>query len=201
MQHQNQHTLKSEFSIEGVGLHSGMPSRMTVQPASTGFGIKFQRIDLPEQTIIKADVDLVVDTSRGTTLEYEGARVATVEHILAALTGMGVDNALIQLNAEEIPIMDGSAQAFVDAIEKVGIEEQNAKKIYFSINENISYYDDEKNVEMVATPNPDYKITTLIDFNSNVLGTQHAYLKNLENFKTDIAPCRTFCFLHEIEYL
>ena len=201
MQHQNQHTLKSEFSIEGVGLHSGMPSRMTVQPASAGFGIKFQRIDLPEQTIIKADVDLVVDTSRGTTLEYEGARVATVEHILAALTGMGVDNALIQLNAEEIPIMDGSAQAFVDAIEKVGIEEQNAKKIYFSINENISYYDEEKNVEMVATPNPDYKITTLIDFNSNVLGTQHAYLKNLENFKTDIAPCRTFCFLHEIEYL
>ncbi len=133
MQHQNQHTLKSEFSIEGVGLHSGMPSRMTVQPASAGFGIKFQRIDLPEQTIIKADVDLVVDTSRGTTLEYEGARVATVEHILAALTGMGVDNALIQLNAEEIPIMDGSAQAFVDAIEKVGIEEQNAKKIYFSM--------------------------------------------------------------------
>ncbi len=201
MQHQNQHTLKSEFSIEGVGLHSGMPSRMTVQPANAGFGIKFQRIDLPEQTIIKADVDLVIDTSRGTTLEYEGARVATVEHILAALTGMGVDNALIQLNAEEIPIMDGSAQAFVDAIEKVGIEEQNAKKIYFSINENISYYDEEKNVEMVATPNPDYKITTLIDFNSNVLGTQHAYLKNLENFKTDIAPCRTFCFLHEIEYL
>jgi UDP-3-O-[3-hydroxymyristoyl] N-acetylglucosamine deacetylase/3-hydroxyacyl-[acyl-carrier-protein] dehydratase len=201
MQHQNQHTLKSEFSIEGVGLHSGMPSRMTVQPASAGFGIKFQRIDLPQQTVIKADVDLVVDTSRGTTLEYEGARVATVEHILAALTGMGVDNALIQLNAEEIPIMDGSAQAFVDAIEAVGIEEQNAKKIYFSINENISYYDEEKNVEMVATPNPDYKITTLIDFNSNVLGTQHAYLKNLENFKTDIAPCRTFCFLHEIEYL
>ena len=178
-----------------------MPSRMTVQPASAGFGIKFQRIDLPQQTVIKADVDLVVDTSRGTTLEYEGARVATVEHILAALTGMGVDNALIQLNAEEIPIMDGSAQAFVDAIEAVGIEEQNAKKIYFSINENISYYDEEKNVEMVATPNPDYKITTLIDFNSNVLGTQHAYLKNLENFKTDIAPCRTFCFLHEIEYL
>lgn len=201
MQHQNQHTLKSEFSIEGVGLHSGMPSRMTVQPANAGFGIKFQRIDLPEQTIIKADVDLVIDTSRGTTLEYEGARVATVEHILAALTGMGVDNALIQLNAEEIPIMDGSAQAFVHAIEKVGIEEQNAKKIYFSINENISYYDEEKNVEMVATPNPDYKITTLIDFNSNVLGTQHAYLRNLENFKTDIAPCRTFCFLHEIEYL
>jgi UDP-3-O-[3-hydroxymyristoyl] N-acetylglucosamine deacetylase/3-hydroxyacyl-[acyl-carrier-protein] dehydratase len=201
MQHQNQHTLKSEFSIEGVGLHSGMPSRMKVQPASAGFGIKFQRIDLPQQTVIKADVDLVVDTSRGTTLEYEGARVATVEHILAALTGMGVDNALIQLNAEEIPIMDGSAQAFVDAIEAVGIEEQNAKKIYFSINENISYYDEEKNVEMVATPNPDYKITTLIDFNSNVLGTQHAYLKNLENFKTDIAPCRTFCFLHEIEYL
>lgn len=201
MIHHNQHTLKSEFTIEGVGLHTGIPSRMIVQPASAGYGIKFQRVDLPEQPIIKADVDLVVDTSRGTTLEAQGARVATVEHILAALTGMGVDNAHIQLTAEEIPIMDGSALAFVEAIERVGLEEQNAKKIYFSINENISYYDEEKNVEMVATPSPDYKITTLIDFNSNVLGTQHAYLKNLEHFKRDIAPCRTFCFLHELEYL
>jgi UDP-3-O-[3-hydroxymyristoyl] N-acetylglucosamine deacetylase/3-hydroxyacyl-[acyl-carrier-protein] dehydratase len=151
--------------------------------------------------MFKADVDYVVDTSRGTTLEYNGARVATVEHILAALVGMGVDNALIQLNAEETPIMDGSAAAFVAAIERVGIEEQNAKKIYFSIDENIAYTDDEKNVEMVATPSTEYKITTMIDFNSNVLGTQHAYLKDLSLFKKEIAPCRTFCFLHEIEYL
>ncbi len=198
---QNQHTLKEEFVVEGVGLHTGLSSRMTVKPAPPGFGFKFQRVDLPDEPMFKADVDYVVDTSRGTTLEYNGARVATVEHILAALTGMGVDNAIIQLNNEETPIMDGSAQAFVEAIEKVGLEEQNAKKIYFSIDENIAFTDDEKNVEMVATPSTDYKITTLIDFNSNVLGTQHAYLKSLKEFKKEIAPCRTFCFLHEIEFL
>jgi UDP-3-O-[3-hydroxymyristoyl] N-acetylglucosamine deacetylase/3-hydroxyacyl-[acyl-carrier-protein] dehydratase len=108
---------------------------------------------------------------------------------------------LIQLTAEEIPIMDGSSKLFVDAIDKVGIEEQNAKKIYFSIDTNIAYTDDDKNVEMVATPSTEYKITTMIDFNSTVLGTQHAYLKSLKSFKKEIAPCRTFCFLHEIEFL
>ncbi|MBL7764457.1 MAG: bifunctional UDP-3-O-[3-hydroxymyristoyl] N-acetylglucosamine deacetylase/3-hydroxyacyl-ACP dehydratase [Chitinophagaceae bacterium] len=197
----NQHTLSQEFVIEGVGLHTGVKSTMTVKPASPGHGFKFQRVDLPGQPVIKADVDYVTDTSRGTTLELNGAKVATVEHILAALTGMGVDNALIEINAEEIPIMDGSAKAFVDAIEHVGLEEQNARKIFFSIDTNISFTDDEKNVEMVATPSPEFKVTTLIDFNSNVLGTQHAYLKGLKSFKKEIAPCRTFCFLHEIEYL
>lgn len=196
-----QHTLKSEFVVEGVGLHTGKKCTMTVKPASAGFGYKFQRIDIENEPIIKADVDLVVDTSRGTTLEYNGVRVATVEHILSALVGMGVDNALIQLSAEEIPIMDGSAKYFVEAIEKVGIVPQDAKKIYFSIDTNISYVDDEKNVEMVATPSTEYKITTMIDFNSNVLGTQHAYIKNLKEYKKEIAPCRTFCFLHEVEYL
>jgi UDP-3-O-[3-hydroxymyristoyl] N-acetylglucosamine deacetylase / 3-hydroxyacyl-[acyl-carrier-protein] dehydratase len=201
MQYENQHTLKSEFQVQGVGLHTGLDAIMTVKPAAAGHGIKFQRVDLPDQPTIKADVDYVVDTSRGTTLELNGARVATVEHILSALTGMGVDNVLIQLSAEEIPIMDGSAIEFVKAIEKVGIEEQNAKKIYFSIDTNISYVDEEKNVEMVATPSTDYKVTTMIDFNSNVLGTQHAYFKGISNYKKEIAPCRTFCFLHEIEYL
>lgn len=201
MEQINQQTLKSAFTVEGVGLHTGVNTRMTVQPASAGFGIKFQRVDLPDQPVIKADVDYVVDTSRGTTLEYQGARVYTVEHILSALTGMGIDNALIQLTEAEIPIMDGSAKAFVDMIEKVGIEEQNAKRIYFSIDTNLTYIDDEKNVEMVATPSPDYKITTMIDFNSNVLGTQHAYIKGLKGYKKEISNCRTFCFLHEIEYL
>ncbi|MCF8293085.1 MAG: bifunctional UDP-3-O-[3-hydroxymyristoyl] N-acetylglucosamine deacetylase/3-hydroxyacyl-ACP dehydratase [Chitinophagaceae bacterium] len=201
MEQVNQQTLKSEFTIEGVGLHTGVHTRMTVRPASAGFGIKFQRVDLPGEPIMKADVDYVVDTSRGTTLEHNGARVCTVEHILSALTGMGIDNAMIQLTAEEIPIMDGSAKAFVELIEKVGIEEQNAKRIYFSLDTNLTYVDEEKNVEMVATPSPDYKITTMIDFNSNVLGTQHAYIKGLNNYKKEISNCRTFCFLHEIEYL
>jgi UDP-3-O-[3-hydroxymyristoyl] N-acetylglucosamine deacetylase/3-hydroxyacyl-[acyl-carrier-protein] dehydratase len=201
MEQVNQQTIKSEFTIEGVGLHTGVNTRMTVKSASAGFGIKFQRVDLPGEPIMKADVDYVVDTSRGTTLEHNGAKVCTVEHILSALTGMGIDNALIQLTAEEIPIMDGSAKAFVEMIEKVGIEEQNAKRIYFSIDTNLTYVDEEKNVEMVATPSPDFKITTMIDFNSNVLGTQHAYIKGLSHYKKEISNCRTFCFLHEIEYL
>lgn len=201
MQVINQHTLKQEFSVHGVGLHSGKEATMTVKPANAGFGYKFQRIDLEGEPIIKADVDYVVDTSRGTTLEVNGVRVSTIEHILSALVGMGVDNALISLTGEEVPIMDGSAKVFVEEIEKVGLEEQNAKKIFFSIDTNISYTDDEKNVEMVATPSTDYKITTMIDFNSNVLGTQHAYLKGLKLYKKEISNSRTFCFLHEIEYL
>ncbi|HMN32660.1 MAG: bifunctional UDP-3-O-[3-hydroxymyristoyl] N-acetylglucosamine deacetylase/3-hydroxyacyl-ACP dehydratase [Chitinophagaceae bacterium] len=201
IQHNQQHTLKHEFSMDGVGLHSGLVTKIKVLPASPGHGIKFQRIDLPNEPIIKADVDYVVDTSRGTTLEHNEVRVATIEHLLAALTGMGVDNALIQMDNEEVPILDGSSKGYVDAIEKVGIEEQNAKKIYFSIDTNISYVDEDKNVEMVATPSTEYKITTLIDFNSKVLGTQHASLKGLNQFKKEISPARTFCFLHELEYL
>jgi UDP-3-O-[3-hydroxymyristoyl] N-acetylglucosamine deacetylase/3-hydroxyacyl-[acyl-carrier-protein] dehydratase len=174
---------------------------MTLKPAMPGFGIKFQRIDLPDQPIVKADVDYVVDTARGTTLEHNGARVSTVEHILAALVGMGVDNVLIELNGPEIPIMDGSSLPFIEIIEETGIQEQDAKKIYYSIDTNINYYDDVKKVEMVALPAVDYRITALIDFNSQVLGTQHANLKSLADFKTEIAPCRTFVFLHELEYL
>lgn len=174
---------------------------MTLKPAMPGFGIKFQRIDLPDQPIVKADVDYVVDTARGTTLEHNGARVSTVEHILAALVGMGVDNVLIELNGPEIPIMDGSSQPFIEYIEESGIQEQDAKKVYYSIDTNISYYDEVKKVEMVAMPSVDYRITALIDFNSPVLGTQHADLKNLRAFEKEIAPCRTFCFLHELEYL
>lgn len=200
-QHDNQHTLKSPITIAGVGLHTGAHVNMTLKPATPGFGIKFQRIDLPDQPIVKADVDYVVDTARGTTLEHNGARVSTVEHLLAALVGGGVDNVLIELDGPEIPIMDGSSQPFLEAIEKVGIQDQDAKKIYYSIDTNISYYDEAKKVEMVALPAVDYRVTCLIDFNSPVLGTQHANLKGMQEFKKEIAPCRTFCFLHELEYL
>ncbi len=200
-EHQNQHTVKSAVTISGVGLHTGLQVNMTLKPATPGFGIKFQRIDLPDQPIVKADVDYVVDTSRGTTLEHNGARISTVEHLLAALTGMGVDNVLIELNGPEVPIVDGSSQPFIEAIEDAGVQEQDAKKIYYSIDSNIYHYDEQKKVEMVALPAIDYKVTCLIDFNSPVLGTQHAALKNIRDFKKEIAPCRTFCFLHELEFL
>jgi len=196
-----QHTIGTEASISGTGLHTGVMVDLTFRPASPGFGIQFQRIDLPNEPMIKADCDLVTDTSRGTTLEANGARVSTVEHVLAALVGMGVDNALIQVNGPEMPIIDGSSQPFIEIIENAGVVEQDATKNWYSIDDNINYYDEKKRVEMVALPATDYSITTLIDFNSPVLGTQHAALKRMRNFKTEIAPCRTFCFLHELEML
>jgi len=196
-----QHTLCKSISISGTGLHTGVLVDMALHPANPGFGIQFQRVDLPNQPVIKADCDLVTDTSRGTTLQVGDAKVSTVEHILAALVGLGVDNLLIELNGPEIPIMDGSSTPFIEAIEKVGVLEQDAAKAWYSIDENIFHYDDDKRVEMVALPALDYQITTLIDFNSPVLGTQHAALKTIKDFKSEIAPCRTFCFLHELETL
>jgi UDP-3-O-[3-hydroxymyristoyl] N-acetylglucosamine deacetylase/3-hydroxyacyl-[acyl-carrier-protein] dehydratase len=196
-----QHTLCKSISISGTGLHTGVLVDMALHPANPGFGIQFQRLDLPNQPVIKADCDLVTDTSRGTTLQVGDAKVSTVEHILAALVGLGVDNLLIELNGPEIPIMDGSSTPFIEAIEKVGVLEQDAAKAWYSIDENIFHYDDDKRVEMVALPALDYQITTLIDFNSPVLGTQHAALKTIKDFKSEIAPCRTFCFLHELETL
>ena len=196
-----QHTLKSAVAISGTGLHTGIKVDMELKPANAGFGIQFQRIDLPGQPVIKADCDLVTDTSRGTTLEDNGAKVSTVEHILAALVGMGVDNCLVEINGPEIPIIDGSSAPFVEIIEEAGVLEQEAAKLWYTLDTNISFYDEEKRVDMVAMPSMEYKITTLIDFNSPVLGTQHAGLKHMSEFKDEIAPCRTFCFLHELEML
>lgn len=196
-----QHTLGKNVTINGTGLHTGILVEMNLKPANPGFGIQFQRIDLPGQPIIKADCDLVTDTSRGTTLQVGDAKVSTVEHILAALVGMGIDNVLIEINGPEIPIMDGSSAPFIIYIEEAGIIEQDAAKAWYSIDENIYLYDEKKRVEMVAMPAIDYQITTLIDFNSPVLGTQHAGLKSIKDFKNEIAPCRTFVFLHELEML
>lgn len=197
----NQQTLKGAVTLSGVGLHTGEQVNMTLKPANPGFGIRFQRIDLPEKPVVKADVDYVVDTSRGTTLEHNGARISTIEHILAALVGMGVDNVLVEIDGPEIPILDGSARQFIEAIDSVGVQEQDAKRIVYSIDSNIHFYDPVKNVDMLAVPANEYQITTLIDFNSPVLGTQHATLKHMSEFRDEIAPCRTFCFLHELEYL
>jgi UDP-3-O-[3-hydroxymyristoyl] N-acetylglucosamine deacetylase/3-hydroxyacyl-[acyl-carrier-protein] dehydratase len=196
-----QHTLSKPIHISGTGLHTGILVDMTLKPAHPGFGIQFQRVDLPNQPLIKADCDLVTDTSRGTTLQIGDTKVSTVEHILASMVGMGIDNVLIELNGPEVPIMDGSSSPFITLIEDAGVEEQEAAKAWYSLDENIYHYDDEKRVEMVALPALDYQLTTLIDFNSPVLGTQHAGLKTIKDFKTEIAPCRTFCFLHELEML
>jgi len=196
-----QHTLQSEASISGTGIHTGVQVDMILKPAPPNFGIQFQRIDLPDQPVMKADCDLVTDTSRGTTLESNGMKINTVEHVLAALVGMGIDNVLIALNGQEVPIMDGSSEPFIELIEKAGVEEQDVEKVWYTLDRNILYADDKKNVELIAVPANEYSITTLIDFNSPVLGTQHAGLKHIRDFKNEIAPCRTFCFLHELEML
>src|SRR3954468_11916390 len=196
-----QHTIQQEISILGAGIHTGQSVTMRVKPAAPNTGINFQRVDLPGKPIVKADVDFVVETNRSTTLENNGARVSTVEHLMASLFGMQVDNALIEIDGEEVPILDGSAQPFVEALQKAGLQEQNAPKIYYNIEHNITFTDEEKKVEMVALPYNEYRINTLIDFNSTVLVTQHAALKHLSDFNKAIAPCRTFCFFHELEWL
>lgn len=196
-----QHTIKKSVTISGVGLHTGVTANMTFLPAQPNHGIKFQRIDLEGSPIVDADVDNVVDLSRGTTIEQSGARINTVEHTLAALTGLEIDNVLIQLDGPEPPIMDGSSQQFVDALIEAGLEEQNALRNFYEVPESIFYKDPERDVEIAALPLDDYRVTVMIDYNSPVLGSQHASITNIEQFKTEIANSRTFCFLHEVEML
>lgn len=196
-----QHTVKEEVSISGAGIHTGKSVTLRIKPAEANAGISFQRVDLPNKPVIKADVDNVVDTNRSTTLEANGGRVTTIEHLMAALTGMEIDNALIEIDGEEVPILDGSAGIFIEKLSEAGIERQSAEKVYYRIHHNISLEDHNKKVEMVAMPYDGYRINTLIDFNSKVLGTQHADLKKMSDFKTEIASCRTFCFFHELEAL
>lgn len=196
-----QQTIKKPVTVSGVGLHTGVEANMTFVPAKANHGIKFQRIDLEGQPIVEADVDNVVDLSRGTTIEKNGARINTVEHTLAALVGLEIDNVLIQLDGPEPPIMDGSSKKFVDALLEAGAEEQNALRNFYEVSESIFYRDGSRDVEIAALPLDDYRVTVMVDYNSPVLGSQHASLTDLSQFKKEIASCRTFCFLHELEML
>jgi UDP-3-O-[3-hydroxymyristoyl] N-acetylglucosamine deacetylase/3-hydroxyacyl-[acyl-carrier-protein] dehydratase len=197
-----QTTIKASVTVKGVGLHTGKEVTMTFKPAPENHGFKFQRIDLPGSPIIDADVDNVTDTSRGTTITQNGASVSTVEHTLAALAGLELDNILIEIDAPETPIMDGSSIIFIEELEKVGFEIQDADREYFVIPSNITYSESDRQVEMVAMPYiDDYRITVMVDYNSPVLGSQHAGLSGIAQFKKEIASCRTFCFLHELEML
>ena len=198
---EKQRTLKSSVLLEGIGLHTGEKVIVEICPAAGNHGYKFQRIDLENAPIINADVDLVVSTTRGTTLAKNDVKIYTTEHILAALYGSQVDNALIKINGPEVPIMDGSSKPFVDAIMRVGFEEQNEAREYFELSENIPWEDPEKGVEFLAIPDKNYRLTVMVDYNSPVLGTQHASMYSIDEFHTNIADCRTFVFLKELEYL
>ena len=196
-----QRTLKSSVKLQGVGLHTGEKVELEICPAPENHWYKFQRTDLEGQPIIDADADNVVSTERGTTLEQNGGKVYTTEHVLAALFGMEIDNALIKVSGPEMPIMDGSSAPFVEAIEKAGIEEQDANRNYFELDENIPWEDTEKGIEFLAVPDKEYRLTVMVDYNSPVLGTQHATIYKISEFKEQIATCKTFVFLRELEYL
>ena len=196
-----QHTLNKAFSLSGQGLHTGEKVTVTIEPALENHGYKFQRTDVEGSPNIPADADLVTETTRGTTLEKNGIKVQTTEHLLAALYGLQVDNALIKLDGPEIPILDGSSKMFVQEIERVGLLKQSKDRDYFEFRENQPFEDLEKGIEILAIPYDEFRVTVMVDYDSIALGTQHASMYHLGEFKEEISPCRTFVFLRELEAL
>ena len=196
-----QTTISKAVSLSGVGIHTGKKVKLTFKPAPVNHGYAFSRVDLEGTPVIKADANLVVNTTRGTNLEKNGVSIQTSEHVLAALVGLEIDNVLIELNASEPPIMDGSSIHFVEALLEAGIEEQDAERYEYVVRENITFADEETGSEITVIPADNYQVTTMVDFGTKVLGTQNANLKNLADFKDQFANARTFSFLHEIESL
>lgn len=196
-----QKTLKDKVTLDGVGLHTGNLVKLTFKPAPEDTGFIFVRSDLNPPVEIPADIQYVNNTDRGTNLEKDGAKIQTSEHVLAALVGMGVDNCYIELDAAESPIMDGSSKFFVEAIESVGVETQSKLRYEYVVTELISYKDEESGSEITLIPSDEYQVTTMVDFETKVLGTQNASLDSISEFKENIAPSRTFSFLHELETL
>ncbi len=200
---EKQQTIKKEITLSGVGLHTGNKSNMTFKPAPENYGIKFKRTDLPDSPEIPADIDHVIDISRGTTIAKDGAEVHTVEHVLASIMGSEIDNIIVELDSNEPPIMDGSAKDYVATLKLAEITEQDAKRDYLVIEDTVHYQDEKNNVDIVALPlKDDFRISVMIDYNNPALGVQHTGLFNLQKeFEKEFAPSRTFCFLSEIEFL
>ncbi|MCL6266028.1 bifunctional UDP-3-O-[3-hydroxymyristoyl] N-acetylglucosamine deacetylase/3-hydroxyacyl-ACP dehydratase [Flagellimonas myxillae] len=196
-----QRTIKDNVTLKGVGLHTGENVTMTFVPAKENHGFAFKRVDLEGEPIIEADANYVVNTQRGTNLEKNGVKIQTSEHVLAALVGLDIDNVLIELDAPEPPIMDGSSKFFVEALEKAGIVDQEQDREEYVVKDVISYKDEATGSEITVIPAEEYKITTMVDFGTKVLGTQNATLQRICDFKEEIADARTFSFLHELEML
>ena len=196
-----QTTIKKSISLQGVGIHTGNKVTLTFNPAVENTGYMFKRIDLPGKPEIEALSKYVIDTQRGTTLEKDGVKLKTVEHVLAALVGLEIDNVLIHIDSEEPPIMDGSSKFFVEALEKSGIEELNQNRSEYIVKNVLTYKDDETGSEITVIPSDNYEVTTMVDYETKVLGTQNATLSDLSEFKDNFSNARTFSFLHEIEML
>ena len=196
-----QRTIKKEVSLQGVGLHTGNEVTLTFKPAPIDNGYTFVRTDIEGHPVIEADANFVVNTQRGTNLEKNGISIQTSEHVLAACVGLEIDNVIIELNASEPPIMDGSSKFFVQALEEAGIEEQDAEREEYIVDEVIRYVDEETGSELLVMPAEEYQVTTMVDFGTKVLGTQNASIQKISEFKEEIANSRTFSFLHELETL
>lgn len=197
----NQSTIKKSVSISGTGLHTGKEVTLTFNPAEEGHGIVFRRTDLEGEPLVHAQCKFVVDTHRGTTIEEKGVQVLTVEHVLAAVAGLEIDNLLIDISSEEPPICDGSAKEFLEALESAGIDDQEAQRDFFEITENIRFTDEERGVEIIGMPADDFSITVMVDFDSLVLRNQFAHMERIEEFKSGFSRARTFSFLHELNML
>ncbi len=196
-----QTTIKKQTTLEGVGIHTGNEVKLTFKPAPADFGYVFKRIDMTNQPEIEALSKYVVDTQRGTTLQKDGVKLKTIEHVLAALVGLEIDNVIIEINGEEPPILDGSSKYFVEAIESAGIKFLNKIRSEYIVKEVISYVDTKTGSEITVIPSDNYQITTMVDYDTKILGTQNATLNNLNEFKENFSNARTFSFLHEIEML
>ena len=196
-----QTTIKQETSLTGVGLHTGKKCKLTICPAPANTGYVFVRYDLENEPQVEADVQWVTDTQRGTNLDKNGVRIHTSEHVLSALVGLEIDNCYIYLDAPEPPIMDGSSIHFVNALNEAGITTLEEERDEYVVQEVIHFKDDETGSEMTVIPSDAYKITTMVDFGTKVLGTQNATLEHLKDYENEIASSRTFSFLHELEML
>ncbi len=198
---EKQRTLKRALTLKGKGLHTGLDVELTIKPAPENHGYVFKRTDLENQPTIRAIVENVIDTSRSTVLAEKNIRVGTVEHLLSALYGLQIDNAIIEVNAPETPILDGSAKIYTNAITEAGIVEQELDKDYFVVTEKITYTDPDNNVDLVAIPDDNFNVYVMIDYNSSVLGNQFATLSSLDYYKEQISESKTFVFLRELEPL
>lgn len=196
-----QKTIEKEVKLHGVGLHTGADVTLVFKPGAENSGYLFERVDLEGNPKIEADANYVTNTQRGTCLEKNGVTIQTCEHVLAALVGLDIDNAVIELNASEPPIMDGSSKFFVEAIESAGVVEQDAFREEYVVKDVVSYADESTGSEIILMPSETYRITTMVDFGTKVLGTQNATMNSVSEFKTEISEARTFSFLHELEML
>ncbi len=196
-----QQTIQKEITLSGVGLHTGNEVTMTFKPAPANHGYAFKRVDLEGEPIIEAKAEYVTNTQRGTNMDKNGVQIQTSEHVLAAAVGLEIDNLLIEVNASEPPIMDGSSKFFVEALEKAGVVELDAEVNEYVVKEIISYKDEDTGSEIILMPSDEYQVTAMVDFGTKILGTQNATLNTISEFKEEFSSARTFSFLHEIEML